>query len=77
MRKDVTPKNSIMIGTTGVGKTEIARRLAQLVGGPFFKVEATKYTEVGYHALVKLKSHADWPKMLLQGQPLNPHDELR
>jgi ATP-dependent HslUV protease ATP-binding subunit HslU len=49
MRKDVTPKNIIMIGPTGVGKTEIARRLAQLVGAPFLKVEATKYTEVGYH----------------------------
>jgi ATP-dependent HslUV protease ATP-binding subunit HslU len=45
---DVTPKNIIMIGPTGVGKTEIARRLAQLVGAPFLKVEATKYTEVGY-----------------------------
>jgi ATP-dependent HslUV protease ATP-binding subunit HslU len=44
----VTPKNLIMIGPTGVGKTEIARRLAQLVGAPFLKVEATKYTEVGY-----------------------------
>jgi ATP-dependent HslUV protease ATP-binding subunit HslU len=49
LRKDVTPKNIIMIGPTGVGKTEIARRLAQLVGAPFVKVEATKYTEVGYH----------------------------
>jgi len=48
MRKDVTPKNIILIGPTGVGKTEIARRLAQLVGAPFIKVEATKYTEVGY-----------------------------
>src|SRR6266705_1634725 len=48
LRKDVTPKNIIMIGPTGVGKTEIARRLAQLVGAPFLKVEATKYTEVGY-----------------------------
>ncbi len=48
MRKDVTPKNIIMIGPTGVGKTEIARRLAQLVGAPFLKVEATKFTEVGY-----------------------------
>jgi len=44
----VTPKNIIMIGPTGVGKTEIARRLAQLVGAPFLKIEATKYTEVGY-----------------------------
>jgi ATP-dependent HslUV protease ATP-binding subunit HslU len=48
LRKDVAPKNIIMIGPTGVGKTEIARRLAQLVGAPFLKVEATKYTEVGY-----------------------------
>src|SRR5215470_4590961 len=49
MRKEVTPKNIIMIGPTGVGKTEIARRLAALVKAPFCKVEATKYTEVGYH----------------------------
>src|SRR5829696_8848240 len=48
LRQDVTPKNIIMIGPTGVGKTEIARRLAQLVGAPFVRVEATKYTEVGY-----------------------------
>src|SRR4051812_34383305 len=48
LRKDVTPKNIIMIGPTGVAKTEIARRLAQLVGAPFLKVEATKDTEVGY-----------------------------
>ena len=48
MRKDVTPKNIILIGPTGVGKTEIARRLAQLVGAPFLKIEATKFTEVGY-----------------------------
>src|SRR5437868_702180 len=49
LRKDVTPKDIIMIGPTGVGKTEIARRLAQLIGAPFLKIEATKYTEVGYH----------------------------
>ena len=49
LRKEVTPKNIIMIGPTGVGKTEITRRLAQLVEAPFVKVEATKYTEVGYH----------------------------
>lgn len=48
MRRDVTPKNIILIGPTGVGKTEIARRLAQLVGAPFVKVEATRFTEVGY-----------------------------
>src|SRR5215210_6311307 len=49
MRPDVSPKNIIMIGPTGVGKTEIARRLASLTGAPFIKVEARKYTEVGYH----------------------------
>jgi len=49
MRQDVLPKNILMIGPTGVGKTEIARRLATLVNAPFIKVEATKYTEVGYH----------------------------
>ena len=49
MRKEVTPKNIIMIGPTGVGKTEICRRLAKLISAPFIKVEATKYTEVGYH----------------------------
>jgi ATP-dependent HslUV protease ATP-binding subunit HslU len=48
LRKDITPKNIILIGPTGVGKTEIARRLAQLVGAPFIKIEATKFTEVGY-----------------------------
>ncbi len=49
LRREVTPKNIIMIGPTGVGKTEITRRLAQLTGAPFIKVEATKYTEVGYY----------------------------
>ena len=48
LRDEVSPKNIIMIGPTGVGKTEIARRLAKLCGSPFIKVEATKYTEVGY-----------------------------
>jgi ATP-dependent HslUV protease ATP-binding subunit HslU len=48
LRDEITPKNILMIGPTGVGKTEIARRLAALVGAPFVKVEATKYTEVGY-----------------------------
>src|SRR3954467_1185566 len=49
MRQDVSPKNLIMIGPTGLGEAEIARRLAGLTGAPFIKVEATKYTEVGYH----------------------------
>ena len=49
MRQEVAPKNIMMIGPTGVGKTEIARRLAKLTGAPFIKVEATRYTEVGYY----------------------------
>ncbi|OIO67033.1 MAG: HslU--HslV peptidase ATPase subunit [Zetaproteobacteria bacterium CG1_02_53_45] len=48
MREEITPKNILMIGPTGVGKTEIARRLAKLANAPFIKVEATKFTEVGY-----------------------------
>src|SRR5207237_1401553 len=48
MAEEIAPKNIIMIGPTGIGKTEIARRLAKLVHSPFIKVEATKYTEVGY-----------------------------
>jgi len=49
LRGEVGPKNIVMVGPTGVGKTEIARRLAGLVNAPFIKVEATKYTEIGYH----------------------------
>lgn len=48
MREEIAPKNIILMGPTGVGKTEIARRLAKLVGAPFIKVEATKFTEIGY-----------------------------
>ena len=48
LRSEITPKNILMIGPTGVGKTEIARRLAKLANAPFIKVEATKFTEVGY-----------------------------
>ena len=48
IRDEVSPKNILMIGSTGVGKTEIARRIAKLADAPFIKVEATKYTEVGY-----------------------------
>jgi ATP-dependent HslUV protease ATP-binding subunit HslU len=48
LKKEIMPKNILMIGSTGVGKTEIARRLARLDNSPFIKVEATKFTEVGY-----------------------------
>ncbi|MBT8124313.1 MAG: AAA family ATPase, partial [Gammaproteobacteria bacterium] len=48
LRQEITPKNILLIGPTGVGKTEIARRLAKLANAPFIKVEATKFTEVGY-----------------------------
>ena len=48
LRSEITPKNILMIGPTGVGKTEIARRLAKLAEAPFIKIEATKFTEVGY-----------------------------
>ena len=48
LRAEISPKNILMIGPTGVGKTEIARRLAKLASAPFIKVEATKFTEVGY-----------------------------
>ena len=48
LREEVLPKNILMIGPTGIGKTEISRRLAKLAGAPFLKIEATKFTEVGY-----------------------------
>ena len=48
IRDEITPKNILMIGPTGVGKTEVSRRLAKLANAPFLKVEATKFTEVGY-----------------------------
>ena len=48
LREEITPKNILMIGPTGVGKTEVSRRLAKLANAPFLKVEATKFTEVGY-----------------------------
>src|SRR5690625_2351696 len=48
LKDEIVPKNILMIGPTGVGKTELARRLAKLIGSPFIKVEATKFTEVGY-----------------------------
>src|SRR5471032_1877638 len=79
LRHEITPKNILMIGPTGVGKTEIARRLAKLADAPFIKVEATKFTEVGYvgrdvdtiirdlaEAAVKLTRETETKKVRLQ-----------
>jgi ATP-dependent HslUV protease ATP-binding subunit HslU len=84
LKDEVLPKNIIMIGPTGVGKTEISRRLAKLVSAPFLKVEASKYTEVGYvgrdvesmiRDLVELSvnmSNRSIPLRLKRGQRLLP-----
>ena len=68
LRDEITPKNIIMKGPTGVGKTEIARRLAKLVKAPFIKVEATKYTEVGYVAHHALDIFADVADQVHRGR---------
>ncbi|WP_211233818.1 ATP-dependent protease ATPase subunit HslU [Comamonas composti] len=81
LRQEITPKNILMIGPTGVGKTEIARRLAKLADAPFIKVEATKFTEVGYvgkdvdaiirdlvEVAVKQTREADMKKMRLRAE---------
>jgi len=60
LREEIVPNNIIMIGPTGVGKTEIARRLAKLVSAPFVKVEASNYTEVGYMGRDVRASYAIW-----------------
>jgi ATP-dependent HslUV protease ATP-binding subunit HslU len=65
LAQDVLPKNIIMIGSTGIGKTEIARRLARLSSSPFLKVEASKFTEVGYVGRT-LSRFAIWPKSPLE-----------
>jgi ATP-dependent HslUV protease ATP-binding subunit HslU len=77
LREEVTPKNILMIGPTGVGKTEIARRLAKLAGAPFIKVEATKFTEVGYvgrdvESIVR--DLVDAAVKMLRNQQLSKHE---
>ena len=62
LRHEIHPKNILMIGPTGVGKTEIARRLAKLASAPFIKIEATKFTEVGYVGLTWTPSFVIWRK---------------
>ena len=59
MKDEVLPKNILMIGPTGVGKTEISRRLSKLAGAPFVKVEATRFTEVGYVGRMDVSSVID------------------
>ncbi|TEW53163.1 ATP-dependent protease ATPase subunit HslU [Psychromonas sp. RZ22] len=83
IRQEVTPKNILMIGPTGVGKTEIARRLAKLANAPFIKVEATKFTEVGYvgkevesivkdlvEAAIKITKEQELAKVTIQAEDL-------
>jgi len=86
LRTEITPKNILMIGPTGVGKTEIARRLARLAGAPFIKVEATKFTEVGYVgkdvdtiirdlADIAVKQAREAAKMLVQARAQDAAEE--
>jgi len=78
MREEIAPKNIIMIGPTGVGKTEIARRLARLTRSPFLKIEASKFTEVGYVVKDKdgrrnryrVQTHLPLPETVAQERPI-------
>ena len=82
MREEITPKNILMMGPTGCGKTEIARRLAKLMDAPFVKVEATKFTEVGYvgrdvDSMVRDLVEASMRMALLQSSaPVNSAAEI-
>ncbi|NCV69778.1 MAG: AAA family ATPase, partial [Betaproteobacteria bacterium] len=86
LRQEIVPRNILMIGPTGVGKTEIARRLAKLVHAPFIKVEATKFTEVGYVgkdvdtiirdlADIAVKQAREAAKMLVQARAQDAAEE--
>ncbi|MGO1503208.1 MAG: ATP-dependent protease ATPase subunit HslU [Marinobacter sp.] len=78
LRDEITPKNILMIGPTGVGKTEIARRLAKLADAPFLKVEATKFTEVGYvgrDVESIIRDLADMAVKMLRVQEMKLHEE--
>ncbi|HYG74243.1 MAG TPA: ATP-dependent protease ATPase subunit HslU [Planctomycetota bacterium] len=77
IREEVAPKNILMIGPTGVGKTEIARRLAALSGAPFVKVEATRYTEVGYHGRDVESMVRDLVKQAINMCQTRARDEVR
>src|SRR6056297_3317729 len=78
LRDEITPKNILMIGPTGVGKTEIARRLARLADAPFLKVEATKFTEVGYvgrDVESIIRDLADSAVSMLREKEMKRHEE--
>ena len=76
LREEVLPKNILMIGPTGVGKTEISRRLARLAGAPFLKVEATKFTEVGYVGRDVERCRGCWRRCVADVQrPRPPHQQ--
>jgi ATP-dependent HslUV protease ATP-binding subunit HslU len=77
VREEVAPKNILMIGPTGVGKTEIARRLAGLAGAPFVKVEATRYTEIGYHGRDVESMVRDLVKQAINMAQTRARDEVR
>mgnify|MGYP002795219811 CR=1 FL=1 len=66
LRHEITPKNILMIGPTGVGKTEIARRLARVANAPFIKIEATKFTEVGYVGRDVDASVREWMEIVIK-----------